>query len=217
MWQRDIGRLFNTTSSEERTLSGLAFLSPNLIGFLFFFAGPLMFSLIVSFFDWNTTGTSRSFVGLDNYIEALSLDFANSSTANAGVEVLNPGYQVLMHLDWFGQNWVIGARDVTFWLSLRNILVFLVLAVPLSVLPALGLSSILASELPQSKDLPSHLLRPIGRGRHRCGDHLVRCSRALSAGSTISSREAATSCRSSNDPTTATPGSAAIRQRSWRW
>ena len=52
-----------------------------------------------------------------------------------------------MHLDWFGQNWVIGARDVTFWLSLRNITIFLVLAVPLSVLPALGLSSILASQL----------------------------------------------------------------------
>ena len=151
MWHRDIARLFRTTSSEERTLSGLAFLSPNLIGFLFFFAGPLVFSLIVSFFDWKTTGTSRSFVGLDNYIEALSLDFASSSTANAGVEAIKPGYQVLMHLDWFGQNWLVGARDVTFWLSLRNIIIFLVVAVPLSVLPALGLSSILASELPRAK------------------------------------------------------------------
>jgi ABC-type sugar transport system permease subunit len=151
MWQRDVGRLFGTTSSEERTLSGLAFLSPNLIGFLFFFAGPLVFSLIVSFYDWRTTGTSRTFVGLDNYIEALSLDFANPPNANAGVEALSPGYQVLMHLDWFGQNWLIGARDVTFWLSLRNIMIFLVLAVPLSVLPALGLSSILASELPRAK------------------------------------------------------------------
>lgn len=151
MWQRDVGRLFGTTSSEERTLSGLAFLSPNLIGFLFFFAGPLVFSLIVSFYDWRTTGTSRSFVGLDNYIQALSLDFANPPSANAGVEALSPGYQVLMHLDWFGQNWLIGARDVTFWLSLRNIMIFLVLAVPLSVLPALVLSSILASGLPRAK------------------------------------------------------------------
>ncbi len=151
MWARDVGRWFGTTSSEERTLSGLAFLSPNLIGFLFFFAGPLVFSLIVSFFDWKTTGTSRNFVFLDNYIEALSLDFASSSSANAGVEELKSGYQVLMHLDWFGQNWLIGARDVTFWISLRNIIVFLVLAVPLSVLPALGLSSILASELPRAK------------------------------------------------------------------
>ena len=147
MWQREVGRIFGTTANTERTLTGLAFLSPNLLGFLFFFAGPVLFSLVVSFFDWKTTGTGRSFIGLDNYIEALSLDFSSAPTANAGVEVLKDNYQVLMHLDVFGQNWVIGARDVTFWLSLRNIMFFLVLAVPLSVLPALGLSSILASQL----------------------------------------------------------------------
>ena len=147
MWQRDVGRIFGTTASVERTLTGLAFLSPNLLGFLFFFAGPVLFSLVVSFYDWKTTGTGRSFVGIDNYVEALSLDFSTASGPGAGVEVLKSNYQVLMHLDWFGQHWVIGARDVTFWLSLRNITIFLVLAVPLSVLPALGLSSILASQL----------------------------------------------------------------------
>jgi ABC-type sugar transport system permease subunit len=151
MWSRSVAREFDTTASTERTLSGLAFLSPNLLGFLFFFAGPLVFSLIVSFYDWKTTGTGRTFVGLDNYVEALSIDVASASRPNAGVEVLNPGYQVLMHADWFGQNWVIGARDVTFWLSLRNIIIFLALAVPLSVLPALILSSILASQLPRAK------------------------------------------------------------------
>jgi ABC-type sugar transport system permease subunit len=151
MWQRDVGRIFGTTASVERTLTGLAFLSPNLLGFLFFFAGPVLFSLVVSFYDWKTTGTGRSFIGIDNYVEALSLDFASAPAANAGVEVLKSNYQVLMHLDWFGQNWVIGARDVTFWLSLRNITIFLVLAVPLSVLPALGLSSILASQLRGTK------------------------------------------------------------------
>jgi ABC-type sugar transport system permease subunit len=147
MWQRDVGRVFGTTASTERALTGLAFLSPNLLGFLFFFAGPVIFSLIVSFYDWKTTGTGRSFIGIDNYIQALSIDVASSPTPNAGGEVLNSGYQVLMHLDWFGQHWVLGARDVTFWLSLRNIMIFLVLAVPLSVLPALFLSSILASQL----------------------------------------------------------------------
>jgi ABC-type sugar transport system permease subunit len=147
MWRRDIGRIFGTTASTERTLTGLAFLSPNLLGFLFFFAGPVLFSLIVSFYDWKTTGTGRSFIGIDNYVEALSLDVSSAQGPGAGVEVLKANYQVLMHLDWFGQHWVIGARDVTFWLSLRNITIFLVLAVPLSVLPALGLSSILASQL----------------------------------------------------------------------
>ncbi len=147
MWRREVGRVFGTTASVERTLTGLAFLSPNLLGFLFFFAGPVLFSLVVSFFDWKTTGTGRTFVGIDNYVQALSLDFSSASGGNAGVEVLKSNYQVLMHLDWFGQHWVIGARDVTFWLSLRNITIFLALAVPLSVLPALGLSSIIASQL----------------------------------------------------------------------
>jgi ABC-type sugar transport system permease subunit len=147
MWSRRAARHFNTSPGAENALVGLAFLSPNLLGFLFFFAGPLVFSLFVSFFDWKTTNTGREFVGLDNYIRALSLDFSSAPAANAGVEVLKPGYQVLMHLDWFGQNWVLGARDVVFWLSLRNIFVFLAIAVPLSVLPALVLSSVLASQL----------------------------------------------------------------------
>ena len=121
MWQRRVAVHFGTSAAEEQTLSGLAFLSPNLIGFLFFFAGPLLFSLVVSFFEWKTTGTGRTFVGIDNYVRVMSLDLSSADAANAGNEVLKPGYQVLMHLDWFGQNWVLGARDTEFWISLRNI------------------------------------------------------------------------------------------------
>ncbi|MGB3735403.1 MAG: sugar ABC transporter permease [Ilumatobacter sp.] len=151
MWNARVAERFGTTYAETQTLSGLAFLSPNILGFLFFFAGPLAFSLFVSFFDWSTTNTTKDFVFLDNYIRALSLDFSSASGSGAGTEVLKNGYQVLAHLDWFGQNWVIGARDIEFWLSLKNILIFLVLAVPLSVLPALVLSTILASKLPGMK------------------------------------------------------------------
>lgn len=151
MWSRRAARHFGTSRDAEEALSGLAFLSPNLIGFSVFFAFPLLFSLWVSFFDWKTTNTGKEFIGLDNYVRALSLDFSSANGSGGGTEVLKPGYQVLMHLDWFGNNWVLGARDVEFWLSLKNIAVFLVLAVPLSVLPALVLSSILASRLPGMK------------------------------------------------------------------
>ena len=151
VWARRVARHFGTTSGEEQALSGLAFLSPNLLGFATFFAFPLLLSLWVSFYDSKTTGTGRSFVGLGNYIEALALDVSSSSKGNAGVEVLKPGYQVLMHLDWFGEHWVLGARDVIFWTSLRNIAIFVLLAVPAAVLPALILSSILASQLPGMK------------------------------------------------------------------
>jgi ABC-type sugar transport system permease subunit len=151
MWRRDVAVAFGTTSAEQQALAGLAFLSPNLIGFLFFFAGPLLFSLVVSFFEWKTTGTGRDFVGIDNYIRAFSFDLASTDAPNAGTEVLGQGYQVLMHADWFGQHWVLGARDTEFWIAMRNIVVFLVLAVPAAVLPALVLSSILASRLPGMK------------------------------------------------------------------
>ena len=151
MWSRAAAKHFGSTRGTDEALSGLAFLSPNLLGFLIFFAFPLLFSLWVSFFDWDTTNTAREFIGIQNYIEALSLDFASPSEANAGTEVLKDGYQVLANLDWFGQNWVIGARDVEFWLSLKNILIFLLLAVPLAVVPALVLSSVLASKLPGMK------------------------------------------------------------------
>lgn len=151
MWSRAAATHFGTPSATEDALSGLAFLSPNLLGFLIFFAFPLLFSLWVSFFDWDTTNTARDFIGLDNYIEAMSLDISGAPAANAGTEVLKPGYQVLMNIDWFGGHWVLGARDLEFWLSLRNITIFLLLAVPLAVLPALGLSSILASRLPGMK------------------------------------------------------------------
>ena len=151
MWSRSAARYFGTSRAAEEALSGLAFLSPNLLGFSVFFAFPLLFSLWVSLFDWKTTNTGKDFIGLDNYTRALSLDMSGASGPGAGTEVLKPGYQVLMHLDWFGNNWVLGARDVEFWLSLRNITVFLALAVPLSVIPALVLSSILASRLPGMK------------------------------------------------------------------
>lgn len=151
MWSRAAARHFGTKASTEEALSGLAFLSPNLLGFMVFFAFPLLFSLWVSFFDWDTTNTTRDFIGFSNYIQALSLDFSSAPEASAGTEVLKPGYQVLMNMDWFGQHWVLGARDIEFWLSLRNITVFLLLAVPLAVLPALVLSSILASRLPGMK------------------------------------------------------------------
>ncbi len=151
MWSRRAARHFGTSRAAEEALSGLAFLSPNLIGFSIFFAFPLLFSLWVSFFDWKTTNTGKEFIGIDNYTRALSLDISGADGPGAGTEVLKSGYQVLMHIDWFGNNWVLGARDVEFWLSLKNITVFLLLAVPLSVLPALVLSSILASRLPGMK------------------------------------------------------------------
>ena len=64
MWSRRAARHFGTSRAAEEALTGLAFLSPNLIGFAVFFAFPLLFSLWVSFFDWKTTNTGKEFIGI---------------------------------------------------------------------------------------------------------------------------------------------------------
>lgn len=49
------------------------FISPWILGFVFFTLGPLVFSLTMSFFDWPVVG-SRTFIGLKNYEVMLTQD-----------------------------------------------------------------------------------------------------------------------------------------------
>jgi len=49
------------------------FISPWVIGFLLFTAGPLLLSLIMSFFNWPIIGDS-SFIGMGNYVEMFTQD-----------------------------------------------------------------------------------------------------------------------------------------------
>lgn len=133
MWSTRIAGRFNESGSRLEGQAGWLFLSPNLIGFLLFFAGPLVFSLFISFTEWNGT-TAPVFVGLNNYGQTLGLSYAG------GAGELPAGYQNLVSLPGGG---VIGASDPLFWRSISNILIFLLLAVPLSVIPALILATLI--------------------------------------------------------------------------
>jgi multiple sugar transport system permease protein len=53
-------------SAFSRHLTAYLFISPWILGFVFFTLGPLLFSLTMSFHDWPVVG-ERTFVGLDNY------------------------------------------------------------------------------------------------------------------------------------------------------
>ncbi|MGF6175181.1 carbohydrate ABC transporter permease [Ensifer sp. 4252] len=53
-------------SAIARYAAPYLFISPWILGFLFFTLGPLVFSLTMSFYDWPVVG-ERTFVGLDNY------------------------------------------------------------------------------------------------------------------------------------------------------
>lgn len=142
---------FGTTKAQNETIAGWLYLSPNLIGFTLFFAGPLVFSLLISFFNWDFLG-DKNFVGLKNYGSLFTLGYRSRPAAGASLDGVIPnGQSLLMHIDWFGWHAILTAKDVVFWLSIKNILLFLVFAVPLSVIPALLVAQLLQSKLPAMK------------------------------------------------------------------
>jgi ABC-type sugar transport system permease subunit len=130
----------NATQSEEERLTGWLFVSPSIIGFLAFLAGPLVYSFVMSFFKWNGINTP-TFIGLKNYADTLGLEFAASR------ESLSTGYFQIAEI--FGTS--VGAIDPLFWKAITNIMVFLLTAVPLSVVIALILATLIEQRLPGSK------------------------------------------------------------------
>jgi ABC-type sugar transport system permease subunit len=148
MWRQATADIFNATNAQKEALEGYLFLSPNLLGFIVFFAGPLMLSLYVSFTNSDAFNTPE-FIGLDNYAEILNLDFARlSSPAQLANEVLDiKVVDELTRFTIFGQSYVVGAQDKLFWTALGNTLKFVIMAVPLSVIPALFLANLLNSKL----------------------------------------------------------------------
>lgn len=65
-----LGTITYESTMKNRTLRhaivGYAFLLPNIIGFLLFTLGPILFSFLISFFDWNLFSTPI-FVDTANY------------------------------------------------------------------------------------------------------------------------------------------------------
>jgi ABC-type sugar transport system permease subunit len=150
--KQEVASALHAKSSHNEAISGFLFLSPNLLGFLFFFAGPLLFSLYVSFTNSDAFGT-QDWVGLDNYAKILNLTIAPLENVEQPVtEVLDTTvFDELTRIKWIGNGIIIGAEDKLFWIALRNTIVFTLLALPLSIVPALFLASLLNSKLPGMK------------------------------------------------------------------
>ncbi|MBK8985767.1 MAG: sugar ABC transporter permease [Chloroflexi bacterium] len=148
MWRQPSAEAMQATNADNEMLSGYLFLSPNLLGFLFFFAGPLLLSLYVSFTNSDAFGT-QDWIGLDNYARIVNLDIAQLEAINqlASEAIDVKVYDELTRFDILGRSYIVGAQDKLFWLSLRNTLAFVLLAVPLSVIPALILANLLNSKI----------------------------------------------------------------------
>lgn len=139
-------RVFRSKQDQEEALDGFLFVSPNLLGLAAFFAFPLLFSLFISFTAWDGL-TDITWLGPDNFIKIFSLQFVTVDAGQAASDVLKFGYSELAR---FG-SLIVGARDPFFWIALKNIAIFAVTAVPLAVLPALGLAALLNSKVPGVK------------------------------------------------------------------
>lgn len=149
MWQHSVAAQFNATNAHREMLDGYLFLSPNLLGFLIFFAGPLLLSLYVSFTNSDAFGNAE-WIGLDNYAEIFNLEITSLAVPDQRAnEVMDTAvYSELNRFTLFGHSYVIGAEDKLFWIALGNTLKFVLLAVPLSVIPALFLANLLNSKIP---------------------------------------------------------------------
>ena len=138
------GRLrYGANQRDGDILNGILLVSPNLLGFLGFFAGPLLFSLYVSLSEWDAF-SAPVFVGLRNYLDIVSIQFVTLADPNVALAPgLNAGYTEVVRFGSF----LVAAKDKLFWISLRNILLFAAIAIPLSVVPALLLASLLNSKI----------------------------------------------------------------------
>lgn len=148
MWRRASAEAMHAKNSHAETLNGFLFLSPNLLGFLVFFAGPLLFSLYISFTDSDAFQTPN-WIGLDNYAKILNINVAQlAAPGQPFSEAMD--VKIYSELFRFGHT-VVGAADKLFWIALRNTIMVVLTAVPLSVIPALFLANLLNSKLPGMK------------------------------------------------------------------
>ncbi len=146
-----LGEYFGETTDQRTAWQGWLMLSPNIIGFTIFFAGPLLLSLYLSFTD--SVGVKEpNFIGLDNYSQALSLQFKTQGENDQyAQDALDAGYRVLETVKVGDKTTVIGAKDVYFWISLRNTFMFCLMLIPLATIPALLLAVVLSSKIPGMK------------------------------------------------------------------
>ncbi len=150
LWQLLVlGDYFGETPDGRAAWQGWFMLSPNVIGFLFFFAGPLLLSFYLSFTN-SSVGRVPQLTGVNNYARLLALEvkLLPADNTTAAQNTLQFGYALVREVEIGDRRLVIGAKDRLFWISLFNTLFYCAMLLPLAILPALGMSLILNSSLP---------------------------------------------------------------------
>jgi ABC-type sugar transport system permease subunit len=142
-----LSRYFGESPEQRIAWQGWLFLSPNIIGFLLFFAGPLLFSLYLSF-NSSRPQQEPAYVGFEHYIDLFDLELQpQGDLSQAPQRAMSPGYTVINTFRFGDSRYVLGARDDGFWFGMKNTIMFALFLVPLSTIPALFIAIILNSKL----------------------------------------------------------------------
>jgi ABC-type sugar transport system permease subunit len=152
MWRTPAALALKAKTFHEQMLNGWLFLSPNLLGFMIFFAGPLLLSFYFSFTNSDAFNPPQ-WIGLGNYAKILNITIKPlASATQLAKDVLDiKTYDEVGRFVLGNGGILFGAEDKLFWLALKNTLLYALFAVPLSVIPALVLANVLNSKLPGMK------------------------------------------------------------------
>jgi ABC-type sugar transport system permease subunit len=121
----------------REAIEGYLFLLPNILGFLIFFAGPLILSLYYSLTDWDLL-TPPKVIWFQNFVDALRIEVqpAAFQAALAG----GKGF-----FDALGK--LVAANDPMFWKSLGNTVIYAFGVIAFAIVPAFLLAYLLNSKL----------------------------------------------------------------------
>lgn len=136
-------RLQRVMGIKHQAAAGRALVMPWVIGFLIFNVFTIGSSLYLSFTEYNLF-KAPEWVGLENYTELFSLDFALLESADQrSSDALAPRYQDVVRLEIGNGGFVLGAKEEDFWRSMRLTLLYAVISVPLGLIGSLAVALLL--------------------------------------------------------------------------
>lgn len=123
--------------------TGRALVTPWVVGFLIFSLFPIGASLYLSFTEYNLF-RAPEWIGLENYQNLFDVSFGTlESSDQRSRDVLAPRHDEVVRIQIGDGGFVFGAREDTFWRSLRLTLLYAAISVPLGLLGALGVALLL--------------------------------------------------------------------------
>ena len=122
----------------KNTLIAYSFLAPNFLGFAIFTLVPVVFSILLSFIDWNGGAlNTMKWVNFDNYAEIFNIDKVIDKFAD-GIAAVKAG-----DADWsklMEKNFLYFFNRVDLGIALKNTMFYTVVTVPLTLVCSIALA-----------------------------------------------------------------------------